>query len=80
MLATLELKEATDYGLTVYLARRGSEWCEVSTWGSLRLTSFIGSHWPAQFPEFFAHYGPDAGMITGRSGYAFREDITLPTR
>lgn len=59
-------------------------WCEVTLWhkdnpGRL-LGPFGGSVWPSSFPDVFTHVGPDEGLITSRSGPAFRPDVVLPER
>lgn len=64
-----------NYRRYVVTCDESGAWCEVSVFnGSLTLSSFGGELWPGSFPEFFEHFGPDAGCITHRSGYKFRAE------
>jgi hypothetical protein len=62
---------------------KDGRYCDVGLWHSGNpsrvLGSFGGTVWPAQIPEIFAHFGPDEGCVTYRSGYAFRPEVELPT-
>ena len=82
MVTIKKLHTYSDGIYSQYRIEKEGKYCDVSLYHSQNpdriLSSFGGSIWPSDIPEVFDHYGPDAGIVTYRSGPKFRSDVVLP--